>query len=173
MSADELEQHIWKNRGRDSRQFLKEILHSGSDTSFYSISSSVLEKHRDSDLKSLMDNYGPALIQGFQVDSKFNSGSWQHIGRDTAAFLGSHAMVLIGYRYSEDGQLRFLIQNWWKKKPFVEIDSAYLKACDALVHFVETPQTEMGDYPMNMHDHVECEMLDSPEHFAPEMSGIV
>jgi hypothetical protein len=55
------------------------------------------------------------------------------------------------------------------EKPFVEVDAAYLKACDAIIHFVETPQTQIGKFSTNLHDHVECEMLDSPENFAPEM----
>jgi hypothetical protein len=61
-----------------------------------------------------MEKYGPALIQGFKVESKFNSDSWQHIGGNTNDSIGFHAMVLIGYRYNEDGEPRYLIQNWWK-----------------------------------------------------------
>lgn len=74
-----------------------------------------------------------------------------------------------GYRQLPDGQFRYLIQNWWNKKPFVEVDTAYLKSCDAIIHFVETAQTTIGQYATNMHDHVECEMLDAPENFFPEM----
>jgi hypothetical protein len=78
--------------------------------------------------------------------------------------------ILIGCRLENSDQLRYLIQNWWKKKLFVEVDVAYLSSCKAIVHFVKTPQTQMGQFITNMHDHVECEMLDAPENFAPEIS---
>jgi hypothetical protein len=74
-----------------------------------------------------------------------------------------HAMILIGYRY-ENHEVRYLIQNWWKMKPFVEVDVSYLHSCHAITHFVETPQYEIGNFQTNFHDHVECGMLDSPEN---------
>jgi hypothetical protein len=44
---------------------------------------------------------------------------------------GLHSMVLIGHR-KEGNADRYLLQNWWKSKPFVE----------------------MGAFPVNFHDHV-------------------
>ena len=113
--------------------------------------------------------YGPALVQGFRVENKFISDSLIHSGdaHTIIESLGQHAMVLIGYRY-ENGQPRYLFQNWWKNKPFVDVNVDYIEACGVILHFVETPQTQMGKFTSNMHNHVECEMLDSRENFAPE-----
>ena len=40
---------------------------------------------------------------------------------------GLHAMVLVGVRKNGNGP-RYLLQNWWSKKPFVEVDADYLKS---------------------------------------------
>jgi hypothetical protein len=109
------------------------------------------------------------LISRFEVEEAFDSVDWQHIGSMTTASKGNHAMVLVGIRKEGDAT-RYLVQNWWKKKAFVEMDDEYLSACGALVNFVQTQQTAMGAYPTNAHDHVECEMLDAQETFNSEMS---
>jgi hypothetical protein len=64
-------------------------------------------------------------------------------------------MVLIGYRKHGD-QYRFLLQNWWKNKPYVEVDVEYLEACDASVLFVTTPQKNISGFATNFEDLVEC-----------------
>jgi hypothetical protein len=163
LPTNALERYIWKYEGGDSREFLLEILHSANETRFISCSGEL-------DLPHYLHLYGPGLIQGFKVDETFNSNIWQHLG-DTRIinFQGRHAMVLVGYRM-EHGQPRYLIQNWWMKKPFVEVDAEYLVSCGAVIHFVKTTQTQMSQqFTTNMHDHVECE-LDAPENFAPEMT---
>lgn len=55
--------------------------------------------------------YGPAFIQGFKVEIKFTLNSWQHLGDTLIESNGLHAMILIGHRF-ENGQSRYLLQNW-------------------------------------------------------------
>lgn len=50
-------------------------------------------------------------------------------------------MVLLAVRMDARGVRHFLIQNSWRSKPFFEVDEAYLHGCDALLFFIETPQT--------------------------------
>jgi hypothetical protein len=115
-----------------------------------------------SDMKELLLEYGPGLVRKFQVEKSFISNSTLHIGRKNSVTIGSHAMLLVGVR-EEGNQLRYLLQNWWKKKPFVEVDFEYLLSCQPSINFVITKQTEIGNYSTNFHDHVECELLDAPE----------
>ncbi len=79
--------------------------------------------------------------------------------------MGHHAMVMVGARRdAASGQLFFLLQNWWPRKQFVEVDAAYLSACRALVYFVATPQPHMpAALPTLEGRWFETEMLDKPE----------
>jgi hypothetical protein len=161
MSSDGLIKHIWDNQGGDSKVFLEHILLQDPEPVFSSHGS-------EADLRSNMERYGPALVQGFKVEATFgNSVQWQHLGSRIGHPIGLHAMVLVGHRKEGDDD-RYLLQNWWKFKVFVEVDAKYLKTCGAMFHFVETPQHGMGSFPVNLHDHVECELLDAPESFSPE-----
>jgi hypothetical protein len=160
MSADALERHIWLNKGGDSRVFLEKILIQDPAPVFDSHSA----KH---DLGSPLRQYGPGLVSGFKVEKRFNSSLWKHIGAQKINSTGLHAMVLVGIRM-EGNDPRYLIQNWWSKKPFVEVDSDYLESCGAFIHFVKVAQHQMGEFPTNSYDHVECEMLDAEETFDPE-----
>ena len=162
ISAKLLERRIWDDEGGDSQTFLKNILVKTPTPMF-------LARSGTDELESYLKSFGPALISRFEVEEAFDSVNWQHIGSMTTASKGNHAMVLVGIRKEGDAT-RYLVQNWWKKKAFVEMDGEYLSACGAVVNFVQTQQTAMGAYPNNAHDHVECEMLDAQETFNSEMS---
>jgi hypothetical protein len=41
-------------------------------------------------------------------------------------------------------------------------------SCGAIIHAVETPQPQMGQFPTNDNAHVEAENLDAAEIFDPE-----
>jgi hypothetical protein len=161
MSAEALESHIWLNKGGDSHAFLKKILVQDPVPVFTSHSA-------DYDLESSLLQYGPGLVSGFNVQKRFNSRTWKHIGTHKIGSTGLHAMVLVGFR-KQGNDIRYLLQNWWKKKPFIEVDADYLESCGAIAHFVKTAQDRMGEFPTNSHDHVECEMLDAEETIDPEM----
>jgi hypothetical protein len=155
--------HIWDNEGGDSRAFLEKILLPDPEPVLSSCDAMA-------NLRAAMNLYGPGLVQGFKVEASFaDSSNWQHLGVRAGPSTGLHAMVLVGHR-KEGNSDRYLLQNWWKSKPFVEVDSQYLESCGVVIHFVKTPQPDMGAFPVNAHDHVECELLDAPETFAPEMN---
>jgi len=85
-------------------------------------------------------------------------------------FIGNHALALVGHRQDETGRMFFLLQNWWKKKQFVEVDESYLKGSGATVYFIETPQTRVPPYFSTHAGHFfELEALDKPEGIAGEM----
>jgi len=71
---------------------------------------------------------------------------------------------------SSSGKSFFLLQNWWKKKQFVEVDEVYMKKCRPNIYFVETPQTKIPEeFPTNnMCTFLENENLDKPESYAME-----
>ena len=158
---------IWNNEGSDSLGFLKDISVTDLDPDMFV--SIVNEGLCDPDLATPLKSYGPALLAGFCVTKDFISKEWQHLGRYRGKkFEGRHAMVLVGYRIV-DGKKRYLLQNWWKDKPYVEVDSDYLLSSDAHIYFIKEKQFEMGSYPTNNETLVECELgIDACEVFFPD-----
>lgn len=167
MPGDRLYDHIWNNKGGDSWDFLKHILKEkpGIDDIVSRLSDSL----RNDDLDILLKAYGPGLVAGFAVAKNFTGDDWQHLGKyEVEKHEGRHAMVLVGYRIV-DGKKRYLLQNWWKSKPYVEVDVDYLRSSEATVHFITKKQSEMGAYPTNLEALVECESgIDASENFIPE-----
>jgi hypothetical protein len=84
------------------------------------------------------------------VDGFTDKASHQHLHAPDAStkVYGSHAMLLIGVRKDAvSPECRYLLQNWWHEKQFVEVTSEYLKHCQATLTYVranlqrlETPQ---------------------------------
>jgi hypothetical protein len=167
MSGDRLYQHIWNNRGGDSLDFLENILKEKPGVD--SIASRQTDTLRNDDLDILLKAYGPGLVSGFCVAKNFTGDDWKHLGKyKVEKFEGRHAMVLVGYRIV-DGKKRYLLQNWWKSKPYVEVDVDYLLSSKATIHFIKEKQLEMGDYPTNLEALVECESgIDASENFIPD-----
>lgn len=166
MPGDRLYQHIWNNMGGDSLDFLEGILKESPD------SENILHCSNRSDLDSmdkLIESYGPGLVTGFCVAKDFVGTNWQHLGKyKVEKFEGRHAMVLVGSRIVH-GKMRYLLQNWWKSKPYVEVDVDYLLSSKATIHFIKEKQLEMGDYPTNLDALVECESgIDASENFIPD-----
>jgi hypothetical protein len=162
-----LYEHIWNDKGGDSWSFFRHILKERLNSEkWISLMDSALHA---ADLPDLLSTHGPALISGFSVTREFTGEDWQHIGRNNSErFEGLHAMILVGYRV-EDGKNRYLLQNWWKSKPYVEVDAEYLESSEAILRFIKEPQMEMGDYPSNFDVLIECEPgLDASENFIPE-----
>ena len=153
--AKSLEEHIFDDSGGNSMKILYQILHPGS----YLVQESV-----DRIDISTLQQYGPALVSAFSVheDFELHSGS-VFTGKPVGAFKGIHAMVLIGVR-GEGSERKFLLQNWWRRCQFVEVDLMYLKECSPRIFFVETPQ---GSIPStlpaaaNLYD--ETWFVDKPE----------
>lgn len=154
MSAKALKRHIWYDEGGDSLFFLERILVSNVE---------FIDCFANSDISMLIEEHGPALIRGFRIESEFyDFGKWQHVGRRKNESQRLHAMILVGFRKEKDDK-RFLLQNWWKEKPFVEVDAEYINSCRATIHFVKTDQKSIDKFITNIFDHVECDLIDSPE----------
>lgn len=132
---DELERHIFHNSGGRSEKELLRILQPGS----------VVKSVHITDISGVIHNlkeYGPALVANFKVFPDFENNSiHKHYGSENKGKEdnGGHAMVLVGYKY-EEGKHYFLIQNWWLKKQFLEVDHDYFLSCQAKLFFVETEQ---------------------------------
>lgn len=166
MNSYLLTSYIWEDIGGMSFDFLHQILMPDPEPLFRH----DLARHG---LRDSREQLGPGLVYQFEVEPAFmNTSIWQHLNRRARRVpeerIRRHAMVLIGHR-QVDGTDRYLLQNWWKSKPFVEVDASYLESCNAHIVFVKTPQTSLGPFPTNIHDHVECE-LDSPDRGALEMN---
>jgi hypothetical protein len=160
MSGDALYKHIWEDEGGNSINFFERILKDKPDPMDLNPHSSRKE------LNNLR------LVSGFSVTKDFSNYTkklWQHIGIDQdPTIVGQHAMVLVGYR-SCGKKLRYLLQNWWEEKPYVEVDGDHLRRSKATVHFMTKPLLEMGEYPQNDEAFVECiNGLDASDNFLPE-----
>eukprot|EP01125_Pyxidicula_operculata_P006549 TRINITY_DN2261_c0_g1_i4.p1 TRINITY_DN2261_c0_g1~~TRINITY_DN2261_c0_g1_i4.p1 ORF type:complete len:329 (+),score=32.76 TRINITY_DN2261_c0_g1_i4:103-1089(+) len=92
-----------------------------------------------------LDNFhrcGVGMVSQFEVYEDFtNINVHKHYGNHSGTFKGLHSMAFVGYRKDKDGNVFYLLQNWWKKKQFVEIDDEYLRLSGADIYFIETPQT--------------------------------
>ena len=89
MAAEALEDRIWRDKGGDSKMFLKRILVQHSPPI-------LLSRTGEAELESYLKSFGPGLISGFDVELAFDSDDWQHVGSRTTASKGHHAMVLVG-----------------------------------------------------------------------------
>ena len=79
----------------------------------------------------------PGLVTGFSVDAHFLSSSKQSFTGQVnhGQKQGYHSMVLIGAR-KEWGRFWFLLQNWWDRRYFIEVDWEYLQSSDCRIVFV-------------------------------------
>lgn len=56
----------------------------------------------------------------------FDPSKLVHAGEEFEDGMGAHTLVVVGWRVSEEGSARFLVQNWWTDKQFFEVDLPYL-----------------------------------------------
>ena len=106
--------------------------------------------HDCSTIPGKLQQYGPGLVGSWRVASDFSESSGPHLGaapaEDPKKPDARHAMLVVGYRRTAQGQLRLLLQNWWREKQFVEVDEAYFYSCNTFfVTFVVTPQTHFPE----------------------------
>uniref|UniRef100_A0A7S0Q832 Uncharacterized protein n=1 Tax=Cryptomonas curvata TaxID=233186 RepID=A0A7S0Q832_9CRYP len=105
---------------------------------------SCIEIHGISDIDpNIIKKYGPGLITRFRVHSDFlDEGILVHSDLPTGTFVGYHSMLLVGVKGSGESKT-FMVQNWWRKKQFVQVSASYMLDCLPLIYFVWTPQTEI------------------------------
>jgi hypothetical protein len=113
---------------------------------------------------STLQHYGPALVFAFSVYEDFESHSDSAFkGQPDSCLKGLHAMVLMGVR-GEGSERKILLQNWWRRCQFVEVDSEYLQACNPRIYFVETPQESIPpNWPAVANLYDETSFVDKPE----------
>ncbi len=159
--------HIFDDAGASSLEFFESIVYKSPDPE-----NVILTIFHSKKLCKHLLKFGPALISNFRVVKTFEGHGWQHNGKFDAYkdCLGLHAMVLVGYRITKTKEIRFLIQNWWHSKAYVEMDSSYLLSSKCAITFLKEKQTIMSDLPFNAIDVVvECgEGMDAPEIPTPE-----
>jgi hypothetical protein len=102
-------------------------------------------------LRDRLQTLGPGLVSQFRVHGDFaQTRTWQHDGDVEVEFQGLHAMVLVGYRKVDNGDYRYLLQNWWAEKPYVEVDLQYLTSSRATARFIVEEQKDTGSYECTM-----------------------
>jgi len=160
-TAKQLEKHIFSDEGGDSSAFLRGVLQPNSVL----VSSGIpIDNYQ---------NYGPGLVSRFAVHDDFmDSSIRKHYGKPSGSFVGWHAMTFVGHREDAAGAPYFLLQNWWKKKQFVEVDADYLEQCGASFTFIKTPQTAIPEnFAQYFALYSELECVDKPEGQANEMAS--
>ena len=161
-TAQELEDHIFRDEGGSSQAFLAQILANASGLEGFDCRSMVDEVVGQAivdRIVSKLKEFGPALVSGFMVTENFRDAKiHQHLGQDNSNEVGLHAMVLVGHR-KNGGQDRFLLQNWWSDKSFIEVDAEYLAGQRASLVFVQCDQPDIPvQFSWNSARHVELEM---------------
>ena len=177
-SSKLLERYIFEDNGGNSLKMLKYIFEKDS------IVSSTKIDTIEQDLKE----FGPLLVSMFHVhDDFYNSPNCIFHGKLVGNLKGYHSMILIGVRSMEievevKKKVRkrmkvkkvkkfFLLQNWWKKKQFIEVDEEYLELSSPTLYFVKTPQLSIPEnFSQDYEKYSENENLDKPESF-PEIEG--
>ena len=156
-TAEELEAHIFRNDGQSSSSMLKRILEPGSK---------IISTHLNFVEQNLKE-FGPLLVSGFSVFPDFQQPSSVHHGLPEGTRKGSHAMIIIGVRKTAERDF-YLLQNWWRNQPFVEVDKQYMIECEPSCWYVPTPQERIPDrLPQYQERWAENEMyLDKPDTLA-------
>ena len=161
--AEELESHIFEDKGRSSYQMLQRILEPDSI-----VSSTKIE-----DIGMDLKQYGPLLVSGFRIYDDFyqyKSSAYHGEPKGIRKNGGTHSMIIIGAR-TENDKNYFLLQNWWKKMQFAEVDQIYLKKCEPILFYVETPQFKIPEkFSTDIVRYAENENLHQPDSY-PETEG--
>jgi predicted RNA-binding protein len=149
-NGEQLRNHIFLNAGGHSVEFLRSLLQLPNHETFEKPDVKSLE------IPELMERYGPALVSSMEIWSCFYNQSLDvHTDSPQGTIVGYHSMVLVGYR-QEGNEIRYLLQNWWQRKLFVEVNARYLRACGAILTFCTTRhEAILGGHKMNLNSHVE------------------
>jgi hypothetical protein len=132
LDSEHLGKLITKCGGGASRHIFKNLIGNKATlliTGFNSHQNDILEN---------LKLYGPGLVSGFQIERKFQKAevsSYQ--GSFSSDSIGSHSLVLVGFRVDEKGKEFVLLQNWWSMLQFVECDSEYFSASGATIYFCQ------------------------------------
>jgi len=153
--AQFLQQRILHNEGGSSVDFLEEI----TNTELVPV-----ERSGES-IRSALMTYGPLLVSTFKVYPELRSHEGVlHPACCHGRKEGLHAMVIIGYRKCSIHGDIILLQNWWKRKPFLEMTVSYLILRAGTIHAIPNSFTEYPErFVLNSCAHLEVELLDCAE----------
>lgn len=104
------------------------------------------EPGADATVLHLLTTFGPALVSFFSTHKSFmEADRTTYVGaQDQEPCLGQHAMVMVGWT-REGG--RYLLQNWWQDKQFVEVDLAYVASRGGHLVWVMQPVENNSPWP--------------------------
>jgi hypothetical protein len=154
-TADILDGVIF-GKGVDSTQVLERILVQGS------FPGSRIPQALFDEVELVLERYGPLLAPMWRVTKDFHGAATRHLRPvsshvtvgNTVGGDAFHSMLIVGSRrvsptgvakrrsaHKPSDKTRLLLQNWWEKKQFVEVDEGYYNACmGELAHYVITKQ---------------------------------
>lgn len=122
--GEKLWKYVYDDEGALSKYFLQEIA-GLNEAELFDVTAKAIEAPA---IVERLETYGPALVMQFAVFGGFGGVSHSHIGPDTRASCGQHAMVIVGWRTGTDGTSVFLVQNWYEEKQFFECDIEFLRS---------------------------------------------
>ena len=139
-NATELEKYLrCDDTGQSSKHFLKFITNNAeTDALVLPKRISELRSQTANAIATYLRDYGPGLVSYFKVDKNFHESKGQsfiddHLNQNELK--GLHTMLIIGYRKVDD-EYRFLLQNWWKDRYFIEVSERYAAQAEAEYIFV-------------------------------------
>ena len=120
-SGAELRARILDQKGGHSRDFLREIT-GAALVPIHPLTSTVIHQ--------ALVEYGPLLLSAFRVSARFRLEVSEPstvfrlpLGEDERSSKSRHAMMVVGIVGDT-----LLVQNWWRKAPFVQMSIGYLGA---------------------------------------------
>ena len=117
-SGEALRRRILYDVGGDSGGFLREITGEALV---------AINLRTPSAIRSALLKYGPLLLSSFEVSERFlreaEASTVFRLGEDEGSLKGLHAMMVVGIVGDT-----LLVQNWWRKAPFVQMSIDYLDA---------------------------------------------
>ena len=147
LSGHDIEKFILEDRGGSSQAVLSQLCDLGAaDTTTFAIPRFGTQLYQPTCLEILGNLLNrPALVSNFHVTDAFLSTGTALTG--VPVFHADdqdnrHSMVLIGGRQSVDGEIYFLLQNWWHDRFFVEVSGEYFSYCTASITFVDKAITK-------------------------------
>ena len=146
LEGDAFAEHLTRNAGGSSTQFLDTITKGAATNSFKLPKDPPSLRHATADgVAKYLTQRGPGLVAHFHVDDTFGTTKRDSFLDDQVGpSRGMHAMVVIGYRKRGDDFV-FLFQNWWKGCYFVEVSENYLAQAQADCVFITTELKEIPD----------------------------
>jgi len=126
--------------GGNSMQFLQKLASPAAPDLVVLSPAELRERGAVARVVKLFKKHGPALISGFSTNDAFRGmTSFRFLAADLSPTDsdGSHAMALVGWRCAGRGDIRFLLQNWWKCKQFIEVSLAYLSSRHASLSWLQ------------------------------------